>query len=272
MSFIFTSRWGRRRRRRTAALALNLPSLVKKDVSVDSDDVAFVENSRVNVVEMIPLTVGRVFTRRSVVTALKVRPVMVADCVKVVDVVVGRDGRVWRKLRKRGRRMTWATLWLAPRCWQSVPHFEAVRGCVSVLWGRCVDLSRSLRHALFAAAAAVPMRHVWRHVETLERKFDGRRQFVARRSRRTALSKTFEVDDQNVRRCPQNHLGDDFLLPVAGRTEPGLALTQFFCSSVKAEAFLKRYTCGLFWRFGDLCGIRSVLIASALVLVLFSPS
>jgi hypothetical protein len=29
-------------------------------------------------------------------------------------------------------------------------------------------------------------------------------------------------------------------------------LTQFFSSSVKAEAFLKRYTCGLFWRFGDL--------------------
>ena len=195
-------------------------------------------------------------------SALKVRPVMIADRVEVVDVVVARDGRVWRKLRKCRRGMTWTTLRLSPRCWQGVPHLEAVRGWVIVFGDCCCAVLRhSLRHVFLAAAAAVPVRHIRRHVETLERKLDSCRQLVARRSRRTALSKTFEVDDQNVRRRPKDHLSDDFLFPVAGRAEPGLALPEFFSSGVKAEAFLKCHARRLFRRFCDLQRRTSIIIS-----------
>ena len=67
---------------------MNLTSLIEKNVSVDRYDVTLVENSRVNVVKVIPLPIGGVLARRRVVAALQVRTVMVADRVEVVDVVV----------------------------------------------------------------------------------------------------------------------------------------------------------------------------------------
>ena len=66
------------------------------------------------------------------------------------------------------------------------------------------------------------------------------------------MSKTFEIDDEHIRRCPENHLSDDFLFPVAGRTEPGLTLAQGLCAGVEAETFLKGDASGLLGRFGNL--------------------
>ena len=69
--------------------------MVEQDVRVNTNDVSPVDDSRVNVVKVIPLAVGRVLARCCIVSGLEIGAVVIANGVKVVDVVVVATAR-WR--------------------------------------------------------------------------------------------------------------------------------------------------------------------------------